>query len=120
VINISLGASGVCSAAYQDVINRVRAAGAIVVAPAGNDGALVASQPANCEGVIAVTAHARDGDNASYSNVGSQVALSAPGGGCGALALIDLAARRKRSTNPCRLPLDRLAGQQITRRTPPA
>jgi len=27
VINISLGASGVCSAAYQDVINRVRAAG---------------------------------------------------------------------------------------------
>ncbi len=90
IINVSLGGSGTCSAAYQDVVNRVRAAGAIVVAPAGNDGALIVSQPANCEGVIAVTAHARDGDNASYSSVGSQVALSGPGGGCGALALIDL------------------------------
>jgi serine protease len=119
VINISLGASGVCSAAYQDVINRVRAAGAIVVAPAGNDGALVASQPANCEGVIAVTAHARDGDNASYSNVGSQVALSAPGGGCGALALIDLAGAQETFNQSCAgcHSIDSLR-QQITRRAP--
>ena len=119
VINISLGASGVCSAAYQDVINRVRAAGAIVVAPAGNDGALVVSQPANCEGVIAVTAHARDGDNASYSNVGSQVALSAPGGGCGALALIDLAGAQETFNQSCAgcHSIDSLR-QQIMQRAP--
>ncbi len=119
VINISLGASGVCSAAYQDVINRVRAAGAIVVAPAGNDGALVASQPANCEGVIAVTAHARDGDNASYSNVGSQVTLSAPGGGCGALALIDLAGAQETFNQSCAgcHSIDSLR-QQIMQRAP--
>lgn len=89
VINLSFGGSGLCSAAYQDVIDRVRAAGAIVVGAAGNDAALVVAQPANCSGVIAVTAHSRSGDNASYANVGTQVALSAPGGGCGALALVD-------------------------------
>ena len=90
VINLSLGGSGECSAAFQDVVNRVRAAGAMVVAAAGNDGATSVSQPANCNGVIAVTAHARDGDNASYSNVGAQVTISAPGGGCGTFSLIDL------------------------------
>ncbi len=90
IINLSLGGSGTCSAAFQDAVNRVRAAGAIVIAAAGNDAALAVSQPANCNGVIAVTAHARDGDNASYANVGSQVALSAPGGGCGSNALVDL------------------------------
>jgi len=90
VINLSIGGPGLCSAAYQDVIDRVRAAGAIVVAASGNDAALVVSQPANCNGVIAVTANSRSGDNASYANVGTQVALSAPGGGCGALELNDL------------------------------
>ncbi len=90
VINLSLGGSGTCSAAFQDVIDRVRAAGAIVVAASGNDGTLTVSQPANCNGVIAVTAHAKDGDNATYANVGSQVAISAPGGGCGSNSLNDL------------------------------
>ncbi len=89
VINLSLGGSGECSAAFQDVVNRVRAAGAMVVAAAGNDGSTSVSQPANCNGVIAVTAHARDGDNASYANVGAQVTISAPGGGCGTFSLID-------------------------------
>jgi serine protease len=41
--------------------------------------------PANCNNVIAVTAHAINGENASYSNIdpagGSQVSVSAAGGG---------------------------------------
>ena len=108
VINLSLGGSGECSAAFQDVVNRVRAAGAMVVAAAGNDGSTSVSQPANCNGVIAVTAHARDGDNASYSNVGAQVTISAPGGGCGTFSLIDLDATQDYWDQTCSgLPLDR-------------
>ena len=91
VINLSLGGSGECSAPFQDVVNRVRAVGAMVVAAAGNDGSTSVSQPANCNGVIAVTANARDGDNASYANVGAQVTVSAPGGGCGTFSLITVA-----------------------------
>jgi serine protease len=39
------------------------------------------SQPANCTGVIGVTAHTINGDNATYANIGPEVAISAPGGG---------------------------------------
>lgn len=59
------------------------ARGAIVVAAAGNEAAQTVDAPANCTGAIAVTAHVDSGENASYANVGPQVALSAPGGGCG-------------------------------------
>ncbi len=119
VINLSFGAAGPCSAAYQDVIDRVRAVGAVVVAASGNDGALVVSQPANCNGVIAVTAHSRSGDNASYANVGVQVALSAPGGGCGALALIDLSGAQDTFNQTCAgcHSIDSLR-QQIMQRAP--
>lgn len=81
VVNISLGSVGSCSAAEQDAINRLAALGTVVVAAAGNEGGAV-DAPANCSGAIAVTAHVDSGENASYANVGSQVALSAPGGGC--------------------------------------
>jgi serine protease len=83
VINLSLGSPGPCNAAYQDTINRVAAAQKIVVAAAGNDNTTLVNAPANCVGVIGVTAHAADGDNASYATIGSQIAISAPGGGCG-------------------------------------
>jgi subtilisin family serine protease len=62
----------------------------MVVVAAGNEGLPTVGQPANCTGAIAVTAHSRDGDNASYANVGTQVSVSAPGGGCGTFSLIDL------------------------------
>jgi serine protease len=119
VINLSLGGSGTCSAAFQDVIDKVRAAGAVVVAASGNDGSLIVSQPANCNGVIAVTAHTRDGDNASYSNVGSQVAISAPGGGCGSNSLIDMPGAQDTWNQTCGgcHGLDFIR-QQITQRAP--
>jgi serine protease len=83
VVNVSLGSTGTCSAAEQDAVNRLAALGTVVVAAAGNEAAQSVDAPANCAGVIAVTAHVDSGENASYANVGPQVALSAPGGGCG-------------------------------------
>lgn len=81
VVNVSLG-GGTCSTIEQQAVNDLNAAGVIVVAAAGNSAGAVEA-PADCSGVIAVTAHANDGENASFANVGPQVALSAPGGGCG-------------------------------------
>ena len=88
VINLSMAATGNCSAAFQEAIDRVRARGAVVVAAAGNQDDRQADmaalgQPANCRGVIAVTAHTRRGDLASYANSSAAVTLSAPGGGSG-------------------------------------
>jgi serine protease len=85
VLNLSLGGSGSCSNTFQQAVADVLAQGKTIVAAAGNDGAIGISQPANCPGVLAVTAHAIDGDNADYSNIGAATAISAPGGGCGTL-----------------------------------
>lgn len=86
ILNLSLGSAGGCSAAFQSAINDVNARGAVVVVATGNGGASAVNQPANCAGVVAVTAHAIDGDNADYANIGAQTTLSAPGGGCGTLS----------------------------------
>jgi serine protease len=87
ILNLSLGSSGTCSSTYQDAITAVRAAGSAVLAATGNDGVASINQPANCTGVIAVTAHTKGGDNANYANIGSGTTLSAPGGGFGTLVL---------------------------------
>lgn len=80
VINLSLGAQGGCVGAIEGAaINAARNAGAIVVAAVGNDGSTVDS-PANCPGVIGVAATDQEGLKASYSNFGSEVDISAPGG----------------------------------------
>jgi len=89
VINLSLGAtSASCPASRQNAINAARTAGAVVVAAAGNESRSVISSPANCSGVIAVTAHTLEGDKANYASYGSGTTLSAPGGGsCATSAL---------------------------------
>ncbi|MCQ8896814.1 S8 family peptidase [Limnobacter humi] len=79
VINLSLGSANTCSSLEQDVVNRVTAAGTLVVAAAGNGGGVVDS-PANCSGVMGVGAIDRDGSRAYYSALGTGVALMAPGG----------------------------------------
>ncbi|WP_084545513.1 MprA protease, GlyGly-CTERM protein-sorting domain-containing form [Cupriavidus malaysiensis] len=81
VINISLG-GGTCSQIEQQAVNDLTAKGVVVIAAAGNNGGAVEA-PGDCSGVIAVTAHVNNGEKASYASYGSQVALSAPGGGCG-------------------------------------
>lgn len=84
VLNLSLGGAAACGATYQSTVNLVRAAGSVVVVATGNNGnANVISTPANCSGVIAVTAHTQSGDNAVYSNIGTGTTISAPGGGAG-------------------------------------
>lgn len=88
VINLSLGGLGSCGNTFQSAINEIRAAGAVVVVAAGNSG-VDASQfsPANCQGVITVAATTLSGNKASYSNHGSTVEISAPGGGSGGSVL---------------------------------
>ena len=87
VLNMSLGGSGgaACSAIYQSAVTEILNAGKVIVVAAGNDGTSLPSAPANCAGVIAVTANSLDGDNAWYATVGPQVTISAPGGGCGGM-----------------------------------
>ena len=81
VLNLSLGGSGTCPAPWQLAINAVNAAGAVVVVAAGNSNANAANYtPASCNGVITVGATNRNGVRASYSNYGSVVDISAPGG----------------------------------------
>lgn len=81
VLNLSLGGFGACGPTFQNAINSINAKGAVVVVAAGNNN-IDASQmsPANCSGVIAVAATNKSGNKAYYSNYGSTVAISAPGG----------------------------------------
>ena len=82
VINLSLGSDGACDGNYPAVIAEVLAAGTAVVAAAGNSAGLAVGTPANCPGVIAVGALRHAGSKVGYSDVGPQIALSAPGGNC--------------------------------------
>jgi serine protease len=81
IINLSLGSSSACPATYRDVVSELRDRGVLVVASAGNDGSVVGA-PANCPGVLAVGAIRHVGTKVGFSNLGPQVALSAPGGNC--------------------------------------
>ena len=86
VLNMSLGGSGTCSAGslYGSSIAGAIARGATVVAAAGNDNESLANHPpANCAGVIAVTASDSRGQRSAYSNYGDyagQATIAAPGG----------------------------------------
>jgi serine protease len=82
VINLSLGASGACSATMANAIAAAVARGTSVVAAAGNSNANVSgSVPANCPNVIAVAATTSAGARASFSNYGPGVDVAAPGQG---------------------------------------
>ncbi|MFI9154050.1 S8 family serine peptidase [Streptomyces sp. NPDC053367] len=81
VINMSLGGDGACTSATQSAINAAVNRGTTVVVAAGNENDNVANHsPGNCSNVISVAATGRTGSKASYSNYGSLVDISAPGG----------------------------------------
>lgn len=81
VLNLSLGGSGTCGTTYQNAINAINAAGAIIVVAAGNSNTNASGfTPASCQGVITVGATNRSGVRSFYSNYGSVVDVSAPGG----------------------------------------
>ena len=82
VINMSLGGEGVCTQAYKDAMADISAAGVIVVASAGNSAGHSVSSPANCPGVVAVAALRHVGTKVGFSDLGPEIAISAPGGNC--------------------------------------
>ena len=82
VINLSLGSPGGCSIAYRQVVAELNARGAIVVASAGNSVGHAAGSPANCNGVIAVAGLRHVGTKVGFSDLGAEIAISAPGGNC--------------------------------------
>ncbi len=88
VVNLSLGytdpsetARAIDCLAYSDAATAGRSRGATFVASAGNDyGYADRAVPASCDGFISVGSTSYKGYRASYSNIGSSVDLSAPGG----------------------------------------
>jgi serine protease len=84
VINMSLGGPGSCAddTTTADAITAAIGRGTTVVVAAGNEGDDTANySPSSCPGVVAVASNGITGKRAYYSNYGSKVALSAPGGG---------------------------------------
>ena len=86
IINMSLGGGGFNQTA-QDVYKEVRAAGVIIIAAAGNESTGEFGYPASYEGVVSVSAlsHGPGGTPsdtilAEYSNFGSEIDVSGPGG----------------------------------------
>src|SRR5215210_1395435 len=85
VINLSLEFdSSVRAAQIPDIVSAARyarARGVLVVAAAGNQADAVVAYPGRAPGVLAVAATTYNGCEADYSNAGSDVDVSAPGGG---------------------------------------
>ncbi len=82
VINMSLGGTGSCSAAYAGAIGALNAKGVVVVIAAGNAEGLAVSEPGNCPGAIAVAGVRHVGTKVGFSSLGPEVAIAAPGGNC--------------------------------------
>ncbi len=82
VINMSFGGEGTCTQAYRDAVAEIIAAGTVLVAAAGNTAGHAVGVPANCEGVIAVAGLRHVGTKVGFSDLGLDIAISAPGGNC--------------------------------------
>lgn len=108
VLNLSLGGEGSCPLSYRDAVAEVNAAGAVVVASAGNSAGHAVSTPANCPGVIAVTGLRHVGSKVGFADVGPQVAIAAPGGNC-----VNTGA-----TDPCLYPILSTTNAGATNPTP--
>ncbi len=87
VLNLSLGAEvASCPKDMQEAITAATNKGVTVVVSAGNDNTNIANTaPANCQGVIVVTATGKGNSRATYSNWGSTQTraahlIAAPGG----------------------------------------
>jgi len=85
VIVMSLGGPGT-SRIVEDAVARARAAGAVVVAAAGNEGVTTPTFPAAAPGVIGVAGSTEVDGRYSWSNHGAWVDVAAPG--CNAAPLV--------------------------------
>jgi serine protease len=90
VLNLSLGGPSECSAAYTTAVTDITAQGASIFASAGNEGGPI-DEPANCPGVVGVTAVRHVGTKVGFANVSglhttggvsAAVSIAAPGGNC--------------------------------------
>jgi serine protease len=97
VLNLSLGSPGSCNPdpvqnpqgdkgaatakLYVDAISALNKLGVVVVVSAGND-SLGVNLPADCAGAIAVSSLRHAGTKNNFSSLGTEVAISAPGGNC--------------------------------------
>ena len=80
ILNMSLGGTSPCGATYQNAINGAISRGVLVVVAAGNEfGGAMGASPANCQGVIAVSATNISGARPTFSNYGPPATISAPG-----------------------------------------
>lgn len=97
ILNMSLGGAGTCteSTGYPAVIRELLAAGTAVVVAAGNSNGHATELPANCAGVIAVGGLRHAGSKVGYSDLGPEIAISAPAGNC----------VNTGSTDPCLYPI---------------
>jgi serine protease len=82
VLNLSLGAEGACPSSMRDAVSAITALGSVVVAAAGNSAGHALRLPANCPGVIAVAGLRHVGTKVGFSDLGPDVAISAPAGNC--------------------------------------
>lgn len=84
VINLSLGSSGSCPQSYRETISLItnKENPVVVVASAGNSVGHAVGVPANCPGVIAVAGLRHIGTKVGFSDLGPEIAISAPGGNC--------------------------------------
>ena len=83
ILNLSLsGPTPNCPGTLQSAIDDATAAGALIIASAGNDNSDInGHSPGNCNNVLTVAASTIDGNLAGYSNFGSGIDITAPGGG---------------------------------------
>ena len=79
VINMSLG-GGSYSATFQSAVSAAHAAGVVICAAAGNSNSTTPMYPAAYTDVLSVVALDYAKNRAPYSNYGSTVDISAPGG----------------------------------------
>ena len=80
VISMSLGGTAPCPATYQTAINGAISRGVLIVVAAGNEGGgAMGATPANCPGVIAVSATDINGACPTFSNYGPPATISGPG-----------------------------------------
>ena len=79
IINLSLSGEGF-SQMNQALYRELRERGTIVVASAGNEATRAPAYPAAYDGVISVAAVDAQREIASYSNRGTSIDISAPGG----------------------------------------
>jgi len=79
IINLSLGGAGF-SNSLESAVNAAEAEGVIIIAAAGNENSSSLFYPAAFTNVISVSAVGQDKELAPYSNFGSTISVSAPGG----------------------------------------